>query len=106
MSPSLSYYLPTYLRFSLHRVLTVGPTFEVNAQAVANLDVDVDLTVGLNYKIDKAELIFPPSSKKAKAAGGTFNVGDTRTFFPAIPFPSLTSYYYPLQHSNYRLAPP
>ncbi|KAF9466288.1 hypothetical protein BDZ94DRAFT_1306284 [Collybia nuda] len=66
-----------FLLRALHRVLTVGPTFEVNAQAVASLDLDVGLTVGLNYKIDKAELIFPPNSKKAKAAGGTFKVGDT-----------------------------
>jgi hypothetical protein len=59
-------------------VLTLGPTFEVNAQALATLDVETDLTVGLNYKIDNAQLVFPPSSAKAQAQGGAFKIGDTR----------------------------
>ncbi|GLB41232.1 hypothetical protein LshimejAT787_0904470 [Lyophyllum shimeji] len=58
-------------------VLTIGPTFEVNAQASAQLDLQADLTVGLNYHVEKAQLIFPPDSKKAQAAGDAFSVGDT-----------------------------
>jgi len=57
-------------------ILTVGPSFQINAQAKAVLDVNVDMTVGINYKIKNAELVFPPSSKHA--AGGSFNIGDTR----------------------------
>ncbi|KAG6856513.1 hypothetical protein H0H87_003601 [Tephrocybe sp. NHM501043] len=58
-------------------VLTLGPTFEVNAQATAGLDIQADMTVGLNYHLEKAQLIFPPDSKKAQAAGNAFTVGDT-----------------------------
>jgi len=58
-------------------VLTIGPTLAVNAQAVANLDIQADLTVGLNYHVEKAQLIFPPNSKLAQAAGNAFSVGDT-----------------------------
>lgn len=58
-------------------ILTVGPTFAVNAQATAQLDIKADLTVGLNYHVKKAQLIFPPNSQKAQQAGGSFTVGDT-----------------------------
>ncbi|KAF5381809.1 hypothetical protein D9615_005580 [Tricholomella constricta] len=58
-------------------ILTLGPTFEVNAQATAQLDIQADMTVGLNYHVEKAQLIFPPNSKKAQAAGNAFSVGDT-----------------------------
>lgn len=61
-------------------ILTLGPSFQVDAQAKATLDIDVDLTVGINYKIDNAELIFPPNGKQASNKGA-FNVGDTRTSF-------------------------
>ncbi|KAF8066939.1 hypothetical protein FPV67DRAFT_1417007 [Lyophyllum atratum] len=61
----------------LRSVLTIGPTFEVNAQATAELDLQADLTVGLNYHVEKAQLVFPADSKKAKDAGGAFTVGDT-----------------------------
>lgn len=62
--------------FCCSSILSLGPTFQVNAQAVANLDVDLGLTVGINYKVDNAQLVFPPNSKKA--SGGSFNVEDTR----------------------------
>jgi hypothetical protein len=66
-------------------VLTIGPTFEVNAQATANLDVQADMTIGLNFKIDNAQLVFPPSSAKAQAQGGAFNIGDTPLKLSASP---------------------
>jgi len=41
------------------------------------------LSVGINYKIDNAELVFPPNGKQANK--GTFNVGDTRTCLLVFP---------------------
>jgi hypothetical protein len=63
--------------FCFSSILTLGPSFQVNAQAKAALDLDVDLSVGINYKIDNAELVFPPNGKQANT--GAFNVSDTRT---------------------------
>jgi len=65
--------------FYFSSILTLGPSFEVNAQAKAALDLDVGLSVGINYKVDNAELVFPPNGKQANK--GAFNVGDTRTNF-------------------------
>ncbi|KAG5638520.1 hypothetical protein H0H81_012157 [Sphagnurus paluster] len=56
-------------------ILTVDPSFVVNAQATAQVDAKADLTVGLNYHISKAQLTFPPN-KNAQDAG-KFVVGDT-----------------------------
>jgi hypothetical protein len=64
-------------------ILTLGPSFQINAQATANLELDVGLTVGVNYQIDNAQLVFPPSSNKT--SGGTFNVGDTPLKLSASP---------------------
>ncbi|KAH6904652.1 hypothetical protein BKA70DRAFT_1108941 [Coprinopsis sp. MPI-PUGE-AT-0042] len=58
-------------------ILTVGPTFAVSAQANANLDLSANVDVGINYKIEKATLVFPPKAGKAQAQGGAFNLGNT-----------------------------
>jgi len=57
------------------RILTIGPTFQINAQAKATLDLNVDLNVGLNYNVAKGRLVFPPRDKNNS---GSFQVGDTR----------------------------
>ncbi|KXN88374.1 hypothetical protein AN958_07417 [Leucoagaricus sp. SymC.cos] len=54
-------------------VLEIGPSFQVNAQAKASLNLDLDMTVGVKYHVDKAEFVFPQGGKK----GGTFTPGDT-----------------------------
>lgn len=56
-------------------ILTVGPSFKVDALTTATLDVDVDLQVGLSYNINNAKLFFPPSSQLQ--SGGDFAPGDT-----------------------------
>ncbi|KAG6889555.1 hypothetical protein C0995_016682 [Termitomyces sp. Mi166 len=58
-------------------VLTIGPTFEVNAQASAGLDIEADTTVGLNYHFDNAQLVFPGDSNQTEAAENSFTIGDT-----------------------------
>ncbi|KAJ7779695.1 hypothetical protein B0H16DRAFT_1300149 [Mycena metata] len=55
-------------------ILSVGPTFEVNAVGTATSEVKADLTLGLNYHVNNAQLFFPPNGK---ATGGTFSLGDT-----------------------------
>ena len=77
--------------FCFSSILTLGPSFQVNAQAKAALDLDVALSIGINYKIDNAELVFPPNGKQASK--GAFNVADTRTCLLAFPpFCSIDSY--------------
>ncbi|CAA7262406.1 unnamed protein product [Cyclocybe aegerita] len=64
-------------------ILTVGPSFEINAQAIANLDINLGLKVGIKYKIDNAQLVFPPNSPRA--GNGTFSVVDTPLTLYASP---------------------
>jgi hypothetical protein len=80
------YYIPAHYdcprrsnKFPPSRILTIGPSFKIDAQATAKLDLGVDLTVGLNYNINGAQLVFPPNSG-ANQNQGAFNIGDTRRF--------------------------
>ncbi|KAG7086957.1 hypothetical protein E1B28_002874 [Marasmius oreades] len=56
-------------------IFSIGPTFTINAQAVATLDLNVDMTVGFVYNVNKATLFFP--DKDNKESGGDFEIGDT-----------------------------
>ncbi|KAF8988454.1 hypothetical protein BDQ17DRAFT_1257650 [Cyathus striatus] len=56
-------------------ILTIGPSFQVNAELIATLDVEANLTVGVNYVITDASFEFPPNS--GGTTGGSFNLGDT-----------------------------
>ncbi|KAG6877409.1 hypothetical protein C0992_010015 [Termitomyces sp. T32_za158] len=58
-------------------ILTIGPTFEVDAQASASLNLQADTTVGLDYSLDNAQLTFPPNSDQTNNAGNAFTIGDT-----------------------------
>ncbi|KAF5356431.1 hypothetical protein D9758_009519 [Tetrapyrgos nigripes] len=42
-------------------LFSIGPNFQINAQATADLSIGADLTVGLNYEIKNGHLVFPPS---------------------------------------------
>ncbi|KAF9033940.1 hypothetical protein BDZ89DRAFT_1130813 [Hymenopellis radicata] len=57
-------------------ILEIGPTFQINAQALAKLDVNLDLNVGIVYTISNASFVFPPGIDDSKD-GGNFNIGDT-----------------------------
>jgi hypothetical protein len=59
-------------------ILTVGPTFAINAQATATLDLSANVDVGINYKIEKATLVFPPKAGRAQGQAGAFSLGNTR----------------------------
>ncbi|KAF9526498.1 hypothetical protein CPB83DRAFT_770221 [Crepidotus variabilis] len=67
-------------------ILSVGPKFEVNAEATANLELAVDMKVGIHYQIDKASFTFPPKAGHT----GSFNQGDTLLTLAAIPSTSVT----------------
>ncbi|KAK0217131.1 hypothetical protein IW262DRAFT_1395873 [Armillaria fumosa] len=57
-------------------IFSIGPTFEIDAQAKAKLDVNLDLNVGVVYNISQAQFTFPPTNANAPGSG-SFNTGDT-----------------------------
>ncbi|KAJ7266370.1 hypothetical protein B0H12DRAFT_1099380 [Mycena haematopus] len=65
-------------------ILSVGPTFTVNAQATANLDVNLDMQTEINLQINNAQLSFPPGSGSAPN-GNAFSIGDTPLSVSASP---------------------
>lgn len=50
-----------------HSILSIGPTFNLNVEAKATVDVEVDLSLGLAYSIDSLQLVFPPSQGGSNA---------------------------------------
>jgi len=59
---------------NLCRIVSIGPTLQINAQAKASLDLDVDMTLGVNYDIGQVNFTFPTGGGQ----GGSFTPGDTR----------------------------
>ncbi|PBK81699.1 hypothetical protein ARMGADRAFT_1020065 [Armillaria gallica] len=57
-------------------IFSIGPTFQIDAQAKAKLDVNLDLNVGVVYNISQAQFTFPPTDGNAPGSG-SFNTGDT-----------------------------
>ncbi|KAF7368685.1 hypothetical protein MVEN_00193000 [Mycena venus] len=57
-------------------LLTIGPTFKIGVQGVANLDIQANAKVTLDYKVDGAKLFFPPGSDSV-SSGGSFTPGDS-----------------------------
>ncbi|KAH8829973.1 hypothetical protein DL96DRAFT_1461298 [Flagelloscypha sp. PMI_526] len=68
--------------FSLPGIITVGPAFKIDAQALATLDLNVDVNVGVSYKIENVQAIFPPRNGDKV---GTFSIGDTPLKLSASP---------------------
>jgi hypothetical protein len=64
-------------------ILTVGPSFTVSAQVVGDVDVVMDMTVGINFDVNNAQLAFPPDDSN-KPASSAFSIGDTRASSPAF----------------------
>ncbi|KAJ6483567.1 hypothetical protein C8R47DRAFT_1017685 [Mycena vitilis] len=65
-------------------ILTVGPSFQVDAKATANFDVNLDLTTDIALDIKNAKLTFPPGSGDAPDAKA-FSIGDTPVTLSASP---------------------
>ncbi|KAJ7023843.1 hypothetical protein C8F04DRAFT_969740 [Mycena alexandri] len=65
-------------------IFTVGPSFQVNAQVDGNVDVQMDLTVGINYNVNNAKITFPPDNSTAPDSAA-FTAGDTPLTLNAAP---------------------
>jgi hypothetical protein len=64
-------------------ILQLGPSFKINGNVIANLDVDVDMTVNLAYNVKNAQMFFPPSDKHK--SGGDFKPADSNLKLSATP---------------------
>ncbi|EJF58506.1 hypothetical protein DICSQDRAFT_172861 [Dichomitus squalens LYAD-421 SS1] len=62
-------------------ILSIGPTFSVNAEADASLDANLNMDVDLDYTISGAQLFFPPSS----GPSGAFTPGDSKLQLSVSP---------------------
>ncbi|KAK0495454.1 hypothetical protein EDD18DRAFT_241861 [Armillaria luteobubalina] len=62
--------------FQLPGILSIGPSFQIDARANATLDVNLDLNVGVVYNISQAQFVFPPADGNTPGSG-SFNAGDT-----------------------------
>lgn len=72
--------------FDLPGIITVGPSFQVDAQVVGQVDVQMDMTVGVNLDVQNAQLTFPPDATGSSPANASaFSLGDTRaSFLPTV----------------------
>ncbi|KAJ7075244.1 hypothetical protein B0H15DRAFT_37212 [Mycena belliarum] len=70
--------------FDFPGFLSVGPSFQVNAQFVGDVDLQLDMTVGLNFDVKNAQLSFPPDDSK-KLDSSAFSIGDTPLSLSASP---------------------
>ncbi|KAG7095281.1 hypothetical protein E1B28_006053 [Marasmius oreades] len=55
-------------------ILTLGPSFQIQAQAKATLDIDAKIDVTLAYHVEDAKLFFPPLDGNS---GGQFQPADS-----------------------------
>ncbi|KAJ6556420.1 hypothetical protein B0H19DRAFT_1262481 [Mycena capillaripes] len=62
--------------FDLPGIFTLGPSFTVSAQVVGDVDVVMDMQVGLNFDINNAQLTFPPDASN-KPLSSAFSISDT-----------------------------
>ena len=60
-----------------NRILTVGPTFQLDAEATAALTGDLSLSVDLAYSVSNGKLFFPPS---AGSSSGSFAPANSSMF--------------------------
>ena len=70
--------LVPFHRHLIISIFTLGPSFKVNAQATATLDLDINMAVNLAYKVTNGQLIFPPNAQLP--GGGNFAPSDARKF--------------------------
>ncbi|KAJ6492277.1 hypothetical protein C8R45DRAFT_990818 [Mycena sanguinolenta] len=70
--------------FDFPGVLSLGPFFTVEAEFTGQVDLAMDMAVGLNFNVNNAQLTFPPSDASA-ADPNAFSVGDTPLQLTASP---------------------
>ncbi|KAJ7266374.1 hypothetical protein B0H12DRAFT_1099419 [Mycena haematopus] len=64
-------------------ILTIGPSFKVQGQVVANLDVNLDLTVDLSYCVSGAKFFYPPDPYNTNS--GQFTPNNSPLNFSVAP---------------------
>ncbi|KAJ7266371.1 hypothetical protein B0H12DRAFT_158847 [Mycena haematopus] len=64
-------------------LLTIGPTFKIGVQGIANLDIQANAKVTLDYNVANAKLFFPPAS--SVTSGGSFTPGDSPLSLSVAP---------------------
>ncbi|KAJ7832327.1 hypothetical protein B0H14DRAFT_3142913 [Mycena olivaceomarginata] len=69
--------------FDFPGVFTVGPSLQLNAQFVGDVDLVMDLSAGINFAVDNAQLVFPPNSTAPDS--NAFSIGDTPLSLSATP---------------------
>jgi hypothetical protein len=67
---------------SIFRILEIGPTFKIQAQATAALDINVDLKVDLSWCISGAKLFYPPTPFHTPS--GKFTPNNSRMCFISL----------------------
>ncbi|KAJ7049559.1 hypothetical protein C8F01DRAFT_1238484 [Mycena amicta] len=70
--------------FDFPGILTVGPSFTVDAQINGLVDIPLDMTVGVNMDLLDATIAFPPDSSNAPAEN-SFSLGNTPLTLNAVP---------------------
>ncbi|KAF7371330.1 hypothetical protein MSAN_00769100 [Mycena sanguinolenta] len=65
-------------------ILTIGPSFTVSTQVVGDVDVTMDMTVGINFDVNNAQLAFPPTDSN-KPLSSAFSIGNTPLTLNAAP---------------------
>lgn len=65
--------------YCLFRILTIGPSLVINAQGIATLDTELNMSVDLAYSINNAQIMFPSGSQ---SNGGGFAPTDTGQHIP------------------------
>ncbi|KAJ7067343.1 hypothetical protein C8F01DRAFT_958388, partial [Mycena amicta] len=65
-------------------ILTVGPSFTVDAEISGQVDITMDMTVGVNMDLSNATIAFPPDKSNAPS-GNSFSLGDTPLTINAAP---------------------
>ncbi|THG96943.1 hypothetical protein EW026_g4972 [Hermanssonia centrifuga] len=66
----------------LRSILTLGPSFNVDVQAMGNFDTDLNMVVDLAYNISNAKLFFPPGQY---SSSGDFAPANTNLQLSASP---------------------
>ncbi|PSR71292.1 hypothetical protein PHLCEN_2v12806 [Hermanssonia centrifuga] len=67
-------------------VLSLGPTFQLNAEATAAVTGNANMSVDLAYSVTGAQLFFPPNTGSSK---GTFAPNNTNLQLSAAPSVSM-----------------
>ncbi|PFH48172.1 hypothetical protein AMATHDRAFT_66125 [Amanita thiersii Skay4041] len=63
-------------------IFSLGPSVQLNTQAKATLDLAVGVTVGINYELKNAQIVFPPNSDPTEPS---FSLVDTPLKLSATP---------------------